>query len=109
MATKKQPVTYTNYLHKAYDVSGISGARGNTYGTAEENFQRIANLMTAQLGLVEELPNRGCLTRPLTVEDVALLMIQVKASRLANLPTHEDSWIDIAGYVNCVSQIQQGE
>ena len=109
MATKKQPVTYKNYLHKAYDVSGISGARGNTYGTAEENFQRIANLMTAQLGLVDELPESGCLTRPLTKEDVALLMIQVKASRLANMPTHEDSWIDIAGYVNCVSVIQQGE
>ena len=109
MATKKHPVTYKNYLHKAYDVSGISGARGNTYGTAEENFQRIANLMTAQLGLVDELPESGCLTRPLTKEDVALLMIQVKASRLANMPTHEDSWIDIAGYVNCVSVIQQGE
>ena len=109
MATKKQTVTCTNYLHKAYDVSGVAGARGNTYGTAEENFQRIANLMTAQLGLVEELPESGCLTRPLTKEDVALLMIQVKASRLANMPTHEDSWVDIAGYVNCVSQIQQGE
>lgn len=109
MATKKQAVTYTNYLHKAYDVSGQQGARGNTYGTADENFQRIANLMTAQLGLVEELPESGCLTRPLTKEDVALLMIQVKASRLANMPTHEDSWVDIAGYVNCVSMIQTGE
>ena len=109
MATKKQQPQYKNYIHRAYDVSGISGARGNTYGSADENFQRIANLMTAQLGLVEELPESGCLTRPLTKEDVALLMIQVKASRLANMPTHEDSWIDIAGYVNCVSVIQQGE
>ena len=108
MATKKQQPT-KNYLHKAYEVSGAVGARGNTYGSAEVNFQRIANLMTAQLGLVEELPNSGCLTRPLTVEDVALLMIQVKASRLANSPTHADSWVDIAGYVNCASQIQQGE
>ena len=109
METKKQPATYTNYLHKAYDVSGQQGARGNTYGSADKNFQRIANLMTAQLGLVEELYDSGCLTRPLTKEDVALLMIQVKASRLANMPTHEDSWIDIAGYVNCVSMIQTGE
>ena len=109
MATKKQSPVSKNYLHKAYEVSGQQGARGNTYGTAEENFQRIANLMTAQLGLVEELPESGCLTRPLTKEDVALLMIHVKASRLANSPTHEDSWIDIAGYVNCVSVIQTGE
>ena len=108
MATKK-PVVTKNYLHQAYEVSGQKGARGNTYGSAEENFQRIANLMTAQLGLVEELPNSGCLTRPLTGEDVALLMIHVKSSRLANCPSHEDSWVDIAGYVNCVSNIQQGE
>ena len=32
-----------NYLHQATEVSGTTGARGNTYGTAEENFQRIAN------------------------------------------------------------------
>ena len=109
MSTEKQQPQYKNYIQRAYDVSGQQGARGNTYGTADENFQRIANLMTAQLGLVEELPHSGCLTRPLTAEDVALLMIQVKASRLANSPTHEDSWVDIAGYVNCVSTIQQGE
>ena len=109
METQKPVQKPTNYLHQAYEVSGQQGARGNTYGSAEENFQRIADLMTAQLGLVEELPNSGCLMRPLTVEDVALLMIQVKASRLANIASHEDSWIDIAGYVNCVSQIHKGE
>ena len=112
MATKKQPVTYTNYLHKAYDVSGQQGARGNTYGTADENFQRIANLWNAQLGIAsspQDSRTTHKLRTHLTKEDVALLMIQVKASRLANCPSHEDSWIDIAGYVNCVSQIQQGE
>ena len=108
METKK-PVVTKNYLHQAYEVSGTTGARGNTYGTAAENFQRIANLITSQLGLVEELPNSGCLTRPLTQEDVALLMIMVKSSRLANSPIHADSWVDIAGYINCVSTIQQGE
>ena len=73
------------------------------------SYQTLVRDINSAESLVEELPNSGCLTRPLTAEDVALLMIQVKASRLANLPTHEDSWIDIAGYVNCVSQIQQGE
>ena len=47
--------------------------------------------------------------RPLTQEEVALLMIHVKASRLASSPIHADSRVDIAGYVNCVSNIQQGE
>lgn len=111
MATKKseEVPTSTNYLHQALAVSGTAGARGNTYGSADENFQRIANLMTAQLGLVSELPNSGCLTRALAVEDVALLMIMVKTSRLANNPVHADSWTDIAGYVNCASTIHNGD
>lgn len=44
--------------------------------------------------------------RPLTKEEVALLMSHVKASRLANSPTPADGRVDIAGYV---STIQQGE
>lgn len=97
----KEPVVSKNYLEQALLVSGATGARGNTYGTAEENFQRIANLWNAQLG--------NSLTRPLTTADVSILMVLVKLSRLAKCPTHVDSWVDIAGYVNCASQIQQGE
>lgn len=96
-----EPLTTKNFLEQALLVSGKAGARGNTYGTAEENFQRIANLWNAQLG--------NSLTRPLTTADVSILMVLVKLSRLANCPTHVDSWVDIAGYVNCASQIQQGE
>ena len=91
----------TGYLQKAMEISGSTGARGNTYGTAESNFTRIAALWNAQLG--------ERLTSPLQVEDVAILMLLLKTSRLANSPTHMDSWIDIAGYVNCVSTIHHGE
>lgn len=108
----KEPVVSKNYLAQALEVSGATGARGNTYGTAESNFQRIANLWNAQLGLSNGTAitvGTGCLTRPLTSADVSILMVLVKLSRLANCPTHTDSWVDIAGYVNCASQIQQGE
>ena len=106
---KKPETPSSNYLLKAYNVSGSAGARGNTYGTAEENFERIAKLFTAQLGLFADCPVSGKLTKPLTKEDVAALMIQVKLSRIANAPEHEDSWIDIAGYVNCISFIHNEE
>lgn len=34
-------------------------------------------------------------------------MIQVKAARLVNQQTHEDSWLDIAGYVGCVGKFSE--
>jgi hypothetical protein len=85
------------FLTKALEISGTTGARGNTYGSAHENFTRIAALWNAQLS--------SKLAVPLTPLDVAQLMILVKMSRLANAENHEDSWVDIAGYVNCADSI----
>ena len=87
-------------LTQALEISGTTGARGNTYGSAIENFTRIANLWNAQLG--------SKLAEPLTPLAVAQLMILVKMSRLANAEDHEDSWVDIAGYVNCADTIMSG-
>jgi hypothetical protein len=39
--------------------------------------------------------------RALTGSDVALFMVALKASRLAWMPEHEDSWTDLAGYAAC--------
>lgn len=88
---------HQRFLNQALEISGTTGARGNTYGSALENFTRIANLWNAQLG--------SKLAEPLTPLDVAQLMILVKMSRLANAEDHEDSWVDIAGYVNCADSI----
>lgn len=88
------------FLTQALEISGTRGARGNTYGSAHENFNRIANLWNAQLG--------AKLAVPMNALDVAQLMILVKMSRLANAEDHVDSWIDIAGYVNCADTIING-
>ena len=60
--------------------------RGKDYGRPSENFERIAKLWTAYKG------------KRFTPQDVGMMMMLVKISRLMESPMHEDSWIDIAGY-----------
>lgn len=75
----------------------INGPRATDYGTARENIGRIARLWSAVLGM------------EVTPEQVILCMIQVKTARLCHSPTHEDSWMDIAGYVGLWDKMRRGE
>jgi len=63
----------------------INGARAKEYGDAQKNLQDIADLWTV------------ILEKDVTLEQVALCMIMVKAARLMKT-NHLDSWIDICGY-----------
>ena len=63
----------------------INGARAKEYGDAQKNLQDIADLWTV------------ILEKEVTLEQVALCMIMVKAARLMKT-NHLDSWIDICGY-----------
>jgi len=60
--------------------------RGEDYGDARDNFERIAALWTYLLG-VDVQPHQ-----------VSAMMIAVKLARLCNEPKHLDSMVDIAGY-----------
>lgn len=60
--------------------------RGEKYGNAADNFERIAVLWTAILGY------------EVTKAHVAQMMIALKLARLCATPDHADSWVDIAGY-----------
>lgn len=74
----------TELLNGACQV--INGDRDASYGSAQENFTRIARLWEQVLGI------------NLTPETVALCMSLVKIARLVHSPDHEDSWMDLAGY-----------
>lgn len=78
-------------LNKA--AKAISGERDEHYGSPEDNFQRIANLWTAYYG------------RPFTAIDVAMMMILLKIARTVYDPSHEDNYVDIAGYAACAGEI----
>jgi len=60
--------------------------RGQDYGKPSENFERIASLWAAYK------------SEPFSAQDVGMMMMLVKVSRLMESPLHEDSWVDIAGY-----------
>lgn len=73
----------------------INGQRAKDYGDAGENFQRIADLWSVIIGSRIE------------PEQVALCMAQVKIARLITSPTHQDSWIDLAGYAALGGEITE--
>ena len=71
----------------------VCGPREQTYGSASDNFGRIARLWSAYLSV------------PVSASDVACMMILLKMSRLNTTPEHMDSWIDIAGYAACGGEV----
>lgn len=64
----------------------IAGPRQATYGSATDSFTDIGRHWEIILGV------------PVTAAQVAQAMIALKLVRLGQSPTHQDSWIDIAGY-----------
>jgi len=73
--------------------AAVCGDRPLNYGKPEANFNRIAALWNTW----NTVRHPG----PYTGTDVAIMMDLVKTARLANNPTHSDSWIDKAGYAAC--------
>jgi hypothetical protein len=79
--------------------------RNKKYGEPKDNFYRISVLWNAWLSVRKEP------SEPLTATDVAIMLGDVKKARLANDPTHMDSWIDLCGYGACGAECtaNQGE
>lgn len=78
----------------------INGQRRADYGTPGQSFSRVAGLWS------EYLSNRPGPPRPLSPEDVALMMVLFKVAR-ATQGYHRDSLVDIAGYAGCIELVQR--
>jgi Domain of unknown function (DUF6378) len=78
----------------------IGGQRQEEYGNKLVNFSQIA------MGMQMVLAGKMLPGMAITPEDVALLMIQVKIARLAKMPDHYDSILDVAGYAGCYRALQ---
>lgn len=74
----------------------INGDREHIYGPPEVNFGNIANLLNAMGYKHQDWKGDS---RGLNATDVAIIMAQVKMSRLNTTPSHEDTWIDAVGYL----------
>jgi hypothetical protein len=77
--------------------------RNAAHGDPEDNFRNIAAFWNAHLQTryPDHMHSDHHGTLDLDATDVALMMAGMKAARLAFNPTHEDSWIDMAGYAAC--------
>lgn len=74
----------------------VTKDRAATHGDLEDNFSAIAQIWSVRLG------------RTITSEQVALMLIDLKLVRAWGNPTHEDNWVDIAGYAACGGELADG-
>lgn len=82
----------------------IYGDREKTYGHPSKNLECIATMWEAYLlsrGLLDENGDG------IRAEDVAVMMVLLKAARLGNDPTHHDSLVDICGYAALVERCHE--
>lgn len=83
-------------LNEARDL--ITGDRNNQYGPPTQDFARTADLLNA-LGYQRE--DATGMFHNILASDVALIIAQVKVSRLMHSRGKRDSWVDLAGYAGC--------
>jgi hypothetical protein len=91
-------------LKEAHEI--IYGDREKTYGHPSKNLKAIAemwNLYLVANGVAEK--DGGILV----AQDVAVMMILLKAARLANDPDHRDSIVDIAGYAALIERCDENQ
>lgn len=69
----------------------IMNDRQNTYGTPEDNFQKITDYWNTYLNIKDD-------TFKLTKQDVAIMMVLLKVARMGTSPNHLDNFVDAAGY-----------
>lgn len=77
----------------------VNGQRADDYGPPAENFGRVAAMWSAQFA--------AKLKEPLTADEIAIALVHLKLSRLANTPDHADSFIDAAGYIALAAEIAE--
>lgn len=86
-------------LNQRADIT-INGPRQHEYGDKLQNFAQTAMIWQGVLA-PKLLPGAKILP-----EDVGLLMMGLKMSRLSKTPDHNDSVLDIAGYAGCIDKLQ---
>ena len=89
-------MTRKELLEQAANI--VTGHRESDYGSPENSFAAIAELWSYWLGV------------DVTAYDVGMMMILLKVARIREAqgrPT-DDSFVDLAGYAACTSEILDG-
>ena len=77
------------------DAARVLLDRATSYGPPASSFAAIAARWSITLG------------QPVTPQQVALCMIDLKLARLAHHPTHNDSVVDVIGYAGLLPEVTQ--
>lgn len=80
-----------NTLEKAKEI--VCGHRENEYSSPEDNFKTIADFWSVYKGV------------EFTANDVAMMMALLKIARIRTGTATDDSYVDLAGYAACGSEI----
>lgn len=91
----------TSWCERAIEI--VRKNREGVYGPPTRNFDTIAKLWNAYLSVQPDLHFKNGQFTISTVA-VAHLMILMKLARLGNDRFHEDSHIDIGGYLDCAEK-----
>lgn len=75
----------------------VSGDRGQAYGPPDVDYGRTAAIFNAMTG------------RDLTAYEGVQFMVAVKLSRMAVSPERRDHYVDAAGYVQCLWEVQSSD
>lgn len=73
----------------------VTGERQQTYGEPEDNFETIAQMWEAYLGV------------PISGMDVSMMMVLLKVARVSGSTdrTSLDNFVDICGYASCGGEV----
>lgn len=80
--------------------------RNANYGNPEDNFAQIAGLWNQYIGSRFPAGSKESFAL-FTSADVAIMNMLIKVARLAKNPSHHDSAVDIAGYLQDMQHIQE--
>ncbi len=78
----------------------VSGDRDRQHGDKVKNFQNIATIWNAYLGIAEKR-----MGRPLDARDVGNMMALMKVARQFSGEVNMDDFIDACGYLACAGEI----
>lgn len=73
----------------------VGGDREKQHGAKQENFDNIAALWSAYLGV------------PITARQFAVLMVLLKVARAKTGEFNLDDYVDMAGYAGCAAEVER--
>lgn len=79
----------------------INGSRKEEYGSAGDEYARLANSVNANFAEKIKVP--------FTAEDMLWFMVLLKVNRAIHNPESRDSRVDCAGYIGLVDQVVSGK